>query len=159
MTFSKLQMPSERNSAISPGAMELSPEAAASLMQSLQEARAMIRAVILAEAASKDQSIDWGPGNGGPDRWSPVVSEVCRRISSSRDIVINTCKFNSLDWPTFLSLAEALDAALWNQMIGGSDDELASDELVAIARVLVSLLDDALDVCIAEGVPTRSAMH
>lgn len=143
---------------ITPGAMELTPQAAAKLLQELQGARAMLRAVVVAEAAVKDQAIDWGPKNGGPDRWHPVMSEVSWRLGVVRDIAMDTAGFNNLDWPTFVVLAEALDAAVWHGA-GGGAEALDSGELVSAIRVLISLLDDALATCATEGVPARSAMH
>ncbi len=53
-------------------------------------------------------------------------------------------------------LAEAIDAALWHAC-GGGKDTLDHDELVSALQELVSLLDDALLTCVAEGVTIRAA--
>lgn len=145
--------------AIAPGVMEITPQAARSLLQDLQGSRALLRAVIVAEAAVADQSINWGPNDSGPDRWSPVMSEVCRRLDAVRETVLNTRNFYSLDWPSLLRTAEALDAALWHGLGSDDGDALDADELVAASRVFVALLDEALNVCVAEGVPLRAAEH
>jgi hypothetical protein len=143
--------------AIAPGVMEIPPQAARSLLQDLQGARALLRAVIVAEAAVAAQSIDWGPNSNGPGRWSPVMSEVCRRLDAVRETVMNTRSFDSLEWPGLLRTAEALDAALWHALGSSDSDALESGELVAASRVLVAMLDDALRVCADEGVPLRAA--
>ena len=149
----------EAQPAITPGALELTHEAADSLMRDLLGARAILRAVILAEAAVADQSINWGPGDGGPGRWSPVMSEVCVRFKRVREIVMNTVGFTNIDWPTFLRWAEAIDAALWHGYSCNSHETFDSDELVAALRALVSMVEDALTVCVSEGIPERAAMH
>lgn len=144
--------------AMSPGVLELTPKAAADLLGHLSEARAMLRAVIVAEAAVSDGSINWGPRNNGPDRWSPVLSEACARLQGVQDIVCNTVRFTGMDWWSFVALAEAIDAALWHSLGGGSDT-LDSDELVSVLRALVAMLDTALEHCVSEGVPTRAKVH
>jgi len=146
------------DAAIAPGAMELTPQAAASMLQQLAAARAMLRAVVAAEAAVADHAIDWGQKDGGPNRWHPVTSEISRRLGIVRDLVTGTATFTCLEWSSFVVLAEALDAAVWHGA-GGGAQALDSDELVATSQVLISMLDDALAVCTTEGVPARAAMY
>lgn len=144
--------------AMSPGALELTPQTAADLLRHLNEARAMLRSVIVAEAAVLNGSINWTTRNNGPDRWSPILSEVCTRLQSVQDIAIGTARFHLPDWWTFVALAEAVDAALWHAC-GGGADALDRDELVTALRALVSLLDAALEHCADEGVPMRAKVH
>lgn len=144
--------------AMSPGVLELSPQTATDLLGHLREVRAMLRSVIVAEAAIADHSIIFDPPNNGPDRWSPVLGAVCARLQCVRDIVCATVSFNGFSWYTFIALAEAIDAALWHSCGGGSDT-LDSDELVSALRALVAMLDEALEHCVAEGLPTRAKVH
>ena len=137
-------------------ACKLSPQNAASLLRNLRGARAMLRAVIVAQAAVSDGN--WAADDSGPERWSPVLDQVRERLVAVRDILISTVEDPAINWTGCLLLAEALDAALWHSCSGGAD-VLDEDELVCAAEELVSMLDKALAVCLTEGVPARAAVH
>jgi len=141
-----------------PGTLAFSQQNAVTMLRNLRGARAMLRAVIVAELAVSEGSINWGQSEAGPYRWSPVLSAVRGRLIDVRDIITNTLDCPSIDWTGCLLLAEAIDAALWHACSGG-DDALDQDELVCATQELVSMLDKALEACVLEGVSARAAMH
>lgn len=130
---------------------EFTPSVAAALLCNVRTARAVLRAFILAIRAQDDGSVLYSD-KAACGRWHFAIDEVCTRLAEARDALTGTCNCVSVDWFTPLTLAEALDAALWYGSSLVKNDRLNSHEAVFAAQAVVHSLDNMLLECEATGV-------
>lgn len=138
---------------------------AATLLQNLQTARAIVRAVALAVCAQEDGAILYDDGNR-IERWGPALSEACIRLREVREALISKASAPAVDWFTPLALGEALDAALWHGYSSRTEVErLDAPEFVSAAQAFIDSLDalgqdfEEAGVHRLAGLSGRSAAH
>jgi len=130
----------------------------ASVVRNIQSARAVLRAVILALGAQDDGSMIFD-GDSGTSRWNAAVEPVCKRLERVRDELIGTAGAPYLDWVTSLTLAEALDAALWFGFSCEKNERLSNIEAVRAANVVIDSLDELLNECESIALTETDPVH
>lgn len=129
-----------------PAEQQFSSINVASIARNAQAARAVLRTVALAIESQEDGSVSFDD-TSGTSRWGSAIGSVCSRLQSVRDELTGTCGAPYLDWFTPLTLAEALDAALWYGHSCKDDERLSNFEAVSAAKVLIGSLDELLQEC------------
>jgi hypothetical protein len=124
---------------------------AASVLRHLSAARSILRTVALAAGAQTDGAVDFGD-NAGAERWSAAVGAACERLRAVREILGESRGVVRLDYLTPLTLAEAIDAALWGAATGSAPgDGLDTDELVCASGAAIEAIDALLQECDGAG--------
>jgi hypothetical protein len=120
------------------------------LLRNFKDARAIIRAVLLAACAQDDGSVNYEYNE--PERWFPVLDEAVSRLLAVRDLLMETASAPNLDWPTPLALVEAIAAALWHGRPCSKGEKLGLGELQTLAQVAIDAIDSLIDECTSQGV-------
>ena len=123
---------------------------AASIIQHVTAARAVLRTVVLAVSAQNDGSIQFE--HNTTDRWQPALAVACVKLVAVREVLTETRNAPPIDCFTSLTLVEAVDAALWHGSAGVHGDPLDDVELEIVARVAIESLDALMRDCEREGV-------
>lgn len=134
------------------GGGDFSADEAALVSLNVRAARSVLRTVILALEAIDDGSISFDD-NAGTERWNPALGEVCVRLRTVRHVFGESVSAPAVDWFTPLTLAEALDAALWRGAGGRQVDGLQSAEVMSAAQVVIDSLDALMEQLEAASVP------
>jgi hypothetical protein len=123
-------------------APEFNQASLGTIKREITQARAVCRVLMTAIDAETDDSISYNDGVG-VSRHSPAAGIIVKRISSARDILINTPHAPIIDWTKSHPLASALDSALWFR--GRRDEcEVKRHEIRIALEVLSEVLDEFL---------------
>ncbi|MDD5332119.1 MAG: hypothetical protein PHS32_00110 [Rhodoferax sp.] len=141
-----------------PAVQQFSSSNVASVVRNVQAARAVLRTVVLTIESQEDGSTCFDD-KLGTSRWHSAIVVVCSRLQVARDELMETGGSPPLDWFTPLTLAEALDAALWYGHSCRDDERLSNLETVSAAQVVIDSLDELLQECDAIGLDRAAPAH